>query len=153
MSSENFQQSGTMNGSEENLNNLVDFTRLLFNAPRQLPRRPDRTRHEVINLQTLEPLPTFPEYERRPRQLAPAVNAPTFRCFARVSTTRATREEVSEGLQCSVCLENFEIFESLCRLQCHHSFHRQCLQSWVRRNPSCPMCRQEVQPTHARIAQ
>lgn len=43
---------------------------------------------------------------------------------------------------CAVCLENFKGGEK-CRLLplCNHSFHAQCVDSWLVRNPICPICR------------
>ena len=30
------------------------------------------------------------------------------------------------------------------RLECGHSFHRQCIRRWLQRNPSCPLCRRPI---------
>ncbi|KAK8644246.1 hypothetical protein V6N13_123557 [Hibiscus sabdariffa] len=45
-------------------------------------------------------------------------------------------------LDCAVCLEDFKIGEK-CRLLplCKHSFHAECVDSWLLRNPICPVCR------------
>ncbi|KZV36136.1 hypothetical protein F511_20268 [Dorcoceras hygrometricum] len=43
---------------------------------------------------------------------------------------------------CAVCLENFRAGEK-CRLLplCNHSFHAECVDSWLLRSPICPICR------------
>ncbi|XVF14122.1 hypothetical protein REPUB_Repub09cG0030100 [Reevesia pubescens] len=48
----------------------------------------------------------------------------------------------SSPVDCAVCLENFKTGEK-CRLlpQCRHSFHAECVDSWLLRNPICPICR------------
>ena len=45
-------------------------------------------------------------------------------------------------MDCAVCLENFKMGEK-CRLLplCRHSFHAECIDSWLLRNPICPICR------------
>ncbi|OMO96370.1 Zinc finger, RING-type [Corchorus capsularis] len=45
-------------------------------------------------------------------------------------------------VDCAVCLENFKMGEK-CRLLplCRHSFHAECVDSWLLKNPICPICR------------
>ncbi|CAK9311942.1 unnamed protein product [Citrullus colocynthis] len=45
-------------------------------------------------------------------------------------------------MECVVCLENFKNGER-CRLlpNCNHSFHVQCIDSWLLNRPICPICR------------
>ena len=50
---------------------------------------------------------------------------------------------------CSICLEHFEHFEQtrttgdVCKLQCTHHYHINCLNKWLRSrsNNTCPLCR------------
>lgn len=48
---------------------------------------------------------------------------------------------------CSICLEHFEHFEQtqttcdVCKLQCTHHYHINCLNNWLRSNNTCPLCR------------
>ncbi|CAN4088264.1 unnamed protein product [Withania somnifera] len=57
-------------------------------------------------------------------------------------------ESVIEGssttspVDCAVCLENFKIGEK-CRLlpKCNHTFHVQCIDSWLKKTAVCPICR------------
>eukprot|EP00927_Polykrikos_kofoidii_P051642 TRINITY_DN45436_c0_g1_i1.p1 TRINITY_DN45436_c0_g1~~TRINITY_DN45436_c0_g1_i1.p1 ORF type:complete len:511 (+),score=44.80 TRINITY_DN45436_c0_g1_i1:56-1534(+) len=48
--------------------------------------------------------------------------------------------------QCPVCLEDLKQGEDVCRTQCNHDFHRDCLEDWVllrrQRSPNCPLCRE-----------
>ncbi|XP_027160105.1 RING-H2 finger protein ATL10-like [Coffea eugenioides] len=51
-------------------------------------------------------------------------------------------KEEDPNKECAVCLEGFKIGE-VCRLLpiCNHSFHVQCIDSWLQQTPSCPVCR------------
>lgn len=56
---------------------------------------------------------------------------------------KACKEKGCCGLvDCAVCLENFKIGD-VCRLlpNCGHSFHVQCIDSWILQTPVCPICR------------
>ncbi|KAJ4729186.1 RING-H2 finger protein ATL56-like [Melia azedarach] len=48
----------------------------------------------------------------------------------------------SSPVECAVCLDNFKKGEK-CRLLpiCNHSFHAQCVDAWILKNPNCPICR------------
>merc|ERR1719160_440101 len=49
---------------------------------------------------------------------------------------------------CAICLNDFIHGEKLRVLPCDgaHAFHERCLKLWLARNPSCPMCREDVRP-------
>ncbi|OVA07607.1 zinc finger protein [Macleaya cordata] len=51
-------------------------------------------------------------------------------------------EKGTSPVDCAVCLENFKMGEK-CRLLpiCKHSFHAQCVDSWLLKTPICPICR------------
>lgn len=46
--------------------------------------------------------------------------------------------------ECSVCRDPIEMGTTIPKLACNHVFHMHCMQSWVQRNPSCPLCRAPV---------
>ncbi|PKU84021.1 E3 ubiquitin-protein ligase Os04g0590900 [Dendrobium catenatum] len=54
-------------------------------------------------------------------------------------------EGVIELTDCSVCLGEFTEEESLRLLpKCSHAFHLQCIDTWLKSNSSCPLCRTNV---------
>lgn len=60
-------------------------------------------------------------------------------------------EEEEEGgnnsspMECAVCLESYKLGD-LCRLlpNCSHSFHAQCIDSWLSKTAICPICRTDA---------
>ena len=42
--------------------------------------------------------------------------------------------------KCAICYEGGD----LTALACDHEFHRLCIEEWVRRSPTCPICRKPV---------
>ncbi|KAE8658220.1 Ankyrin repeat family protein isoform 1 [Hibiscus syriacus] len=61
--------------------------------------------------------------------------------FFRFSSLRGSKE----GLECAVCLSKFEDTEILRLLpQCKHGFHIDCIDQWLEKHSSCPLCRQKI---------
>ncbi|KAJ4763890.1 RING-H2 finger protein ATL80 [Rhynchospora pubera] len=60
-------------------------------------------------------------------------------------TNRGEEETASGTAACAVCIENF-CFGDRCRLlpQCKHSFHADCVDSWLMKCALCPICRGAV---------
>jgi hypothetical protein len=50
--------------------------------------------------------------------------------------------ENEPGEACSICREEFDD-EDYCRqLSCNHRFHIDCIDMWIGRHPTCPLCRE-----------
>ncbi|XP_024994585.1 E3 ubiquitin-protein ligase ATL23 [Cynara cardunculus var. scolymus] len=60
---------------------------------------------------------------------------------------RTTGKELGLGTECSVCLEDIEE-EQPARVVpgCNHGFHLQCADTWLSKNPVCPVCRNKLEP-------
>jgi hypothetical protein len=54
------------------------------------------------------------------------------------------KEKFDNG-SCAVCLSEFEEGEMVRQLPCKHSFHRPCIDKWLKRNKVCPLCLQDVE--------
>ncbi|CAI9283876.1 unnamed protein product [Lactuca saligna] len=55
------------------------------------------------------------------------------------------QEDVEKGVECAVCLEGFKPGDK-CRLlpNCRHTFHANCIDSWLIKTAVCPVCRTYV---------
>lgn len=61
---------------------------------------------------------------------------------------RYQKEEEWSEPTCPVCLADFADGEAVRVLpECMHYFHADCIDTWLRANTSCPMCRAETTPT------
>lgn len=45
------------------------------------------------------------------------------------------------GQICSICQEEYKPKEYKRDLNCDHSFHKKCIDKWLKNNLSCPFCR------------
>ncbi|KAL9332677.1 hypothetical protein ACSQ67_002287 [Phaseolus vulgaris] len=69
-------------------------------------------------------------------------NNPTI-CY----TKRLLKAEQGCDAECRVCLCELEEGEKVRKLQCHHMFHRDCLDKWLQQYwATCPLCRKQVVP-------
>ncbi|GFP85553.1 E3 ubiquitin-protein ligase atl42 [Phtheirospermum japonicum] len=61
--------------------------------------------------------------------------------FFRFSSLKGSKE----GLDCSVCLAKFLDVEILRLLpKCKHAFHMDCIDQWLEKHSTCPLCRRKV---------
>jgi hypothetical protein len=61
------------------------------------------------------------------------------------SLTVATAEDIERvGGTCIICRDDMVSSEALKKLGCGHVFHLSCLQSWLERQQTCPICRSDI---------
>ncbi|XP_020535403.1 NEP1-interacting protein-like 1 [Jatropha curcas] len=68
------------------------------------------------------------------------------------SKIRLTPENIVEtlwnGPSCSICLQDFDLGETVCCLpHCRHTFHLVCIRKWFVKHSSCPLCRTKLSRT------
>ncbi len=49
-----------------------------------------------------------------------------------------------DDAKCVVCLGEYEAGDELRKLRCGHQFHVECVDEWLRRHKTCPLCVQEI---------
>ena len=55
----------------------------------------------------------------------------------------ADRPLIAMTEQCAICLADDNLLEGI-MTSCNHQFHAECLQQWIARHNSCPMCRSSI---------
>ncbi|KAG5613529.1 hypothetical protein H5410_024810 [Solanum commersonii] len=60
---------------------------------------------------------------------------------------KITGKELVMGNDCAVCLDEIEN-EQIARVVpgCNHGFHLECADTWLSKNPICPVCRTKLEP-------
>ncbi|RDX67898.1 NEP1-interacting protein 1, partial [Mucuna pruriens] len=60
-------------------------------------------------------------------------------------TTDNNDDASGDRVSCSVCLQDFQLGETVRSLpHCHHMFHLPCIDKWLFRHGSCPLCRRDL---------
>jgi hypothetical protein len=47
-----------------------------------------------------------------------------------------------EKKECIICLDEAEI--EWRELECHHGYHKQCIENWIIINARCPLCMKDI---------
>jgi hypothetical protein len=68
--------------------------------------------------------------------------------------SRATRVERSDRVQlemCTICQDDIALGQEMRRINyCSHYFHKDCLDTWLRTNVHCPICRHDIRESQPR---
>ena len=51
----------------------------------------------------------------------------------------------TDEARCPICLDGYDDEPSVAILNCAHVFHSSCLNQWIQRVPTCPVCRTDVE--------
>ncbi|KAK4716076.1 hypothetical protein R3W88_014414 [Solanum pinnatisectum] len=49
--------------------------------------------------------------------------------------------------KCSICMSRYLPGSKAYNMPCKHSFHSGCIETWLLKTPSCPICRCKLPPT------
>jgi len=58
-----------------------------------------------------------------------------------IVSVNVTPSILEKNPNCSVCLEDFKLEESVKQLECKHCFHQDCIVPWLEIHGTCPVCR------------
>ncbi|KAK2982008.1 hypothetical protein RJ640_013218 [Escallonia rubra] len=59
--------------------------------------------------------------------------------------------KIGESVQCSVCLEDFDIGAEAKEMPCKHRFHSGCILPWLELHSSCPVCRYQMPSDESKL--
>ena len=59
-------------------------------------------------------------------------------------STIINEKKEGENNNCIICLEEFDIGDSVTTLPCVHLFHTDCIKSWLKSQNHCPICKFEI---------
>ncbi len=70
---------------------------------------------------------------------------PVVPTLAQIQEGTTLREENEAGHACAVCQDSISLGAYVRTINsCRHSFHRSCIDTWLRYNVTCPMCRFDI---------
>lgn len=60
---------------------------------------------------------------------------------------KVTGNQLVHGNECAVCLDDIESDQPARMVPgCNHGFHLQCADTWLSKQPVCPVCRTKLGP-------
>merc|ERR1719158_115666 len=64
---------------------------------------------------------------------------------------QASPQPGTDENKCMICMELFADGDMLRTLPCLHRYHRQCVDQWLNRASTCPICKRDVTDTSAPV--
>ncbi|GLU12008.1 hypothetical protein SLE2022_287170 [Rubroshorea leprosula] len=75
------------------------------------------------------------------------LDGPTIESYPKIVLGESRRLPKPDDNTCPICLSEYRPKETLRTIpQCHHCFHADCVDEWLRLNASCPLCRNSPPP-------
>ena len=57
---------------------------------------------------------------------------------------KGRKNENNDSKHCSVCMCDYVADEEILTLDCFHSYHAECIESWFKNQDWCPICRTKI---------
>ena len=61
-----------------------------------------------------------------------------------VNTLKDVNKLNEENKRCVICYEDFKNNDNIIYLPCFHFFHQNCIINWIKKKPSCPLCKIKI---------
>ena len=131
----------------EVFNNNIDiysnyFLKLLNNIKRLNPHKKDKSfknkLEEIRRVANRQVLDMYDLLDAKKKEVFKGLSAERIQQFLKFEA-----DESHVGVQCQVCLEEFEVGKLIKQLDCggRHSFCSVCINQWFANHKSCPICR------------
>ncbi|CAF0822251.1 unnamed protein product [Rotaria sp. Silwood1] len=131
-----YNTNSNMNITTRNENNSWPSTSFLF-----------RSFHNLIFLRNNEHV--FEELLRMEEQLnglnnSTNIGASQEHINCRTLSYKYIKEKISMEEKCTICLCEYDQYDSVRRLPCMHLFHIECVDKWLIQSKRCPICRIDI---------
>lgn len=63
-----------------------------------------------------------------------------------ISPLTNTKSSSSHRTACAICLEQFQIGDTVRTIPCFHTFHTSCIDPWLQKKAICPICKHSAIP-------
>mmetsp|Transcript_29479 Transcript_29479/g.28629 ORF Transcript_29479/g.28629 Transcript_29479/m.28629 type:complete len:90 (-) Transcript_29479:45-314(-) len=76
-------------------------------------------------------------------------------CLPERTLTEEYLERVKEDSslsKCLICMEVYEVEESIRTMPCLHYFHTGCIDKWLTRGKTCPICKFDIKKNYNAVA-
>ncbi|KAK9062565.1 hypothetical protein SSX86_019752 [Deinandra increscens subsp. villosa] len=64
--------------------------------------------------------------------------------YAQINNLPQSTVQAENLQECAICLETPNVGETIRHLPCFHKFHKDCIDEWLKRKTSCPVCKSSV---------
>ena len=61
--------------------------------------------------------------------------------YVKIKSIKNVKKECYLGSGCSICYKDILGDNKIRLLHCNHIFHSECIDEWLTKNPTCPVCK------------
>ncbi|KAJ9190528.1 hypothetical protein P3X46_001716 [Hevea brasiliensis] len=95
-----------------------------------------RPNHRFIPRDSLEPV------------IVVGLDGPTIESYPKLVLGDSRRLPKPNNGPCSICLSDYRSKDTIrCIPDCHHCFHADCIDEWLKMSATCPLCRNSPAPS------
>ncbi|PRQ55728.1 putative chromatin regulator PHD family [Rosa chinensis] len=87
-------------------------------------------------------------YSAEPMTVVLGLDGPTIDSYPKIVLGESRRLPKPNDGVCSICLSEYQAKDPVrCIPDCHHCFHVECVDEWLRMSATCPVCRNSPAPS------